>query len=479
MGEAGEGDRVSRSRSLAIGVVFVVVTIVFAPVVAVIGVDLAFSRARSDLLAETERAATDLADEAAPDEARVIAIASSHEVRLVLVESDGHAIMGADRSPEGENALGVTSVSPGAGDRPRDPIDEAEIRAALSEGLFQSCVTLDGGRLLRCRTLVRTNAPDRTVAIAERTAVRSLERLTDVEWPLLMLAALTLVLGAGLAAWLVARLVIPLARLRSAVLARAAGTRAPVPVEGPREIRDVALAFDELLRSLAREKQEREVLVADLAHELKGPLASLRTSVEVFAGEELDVARRVELAAAADRSVRRIDATLFELLELARAEAGLPKDERTPVDVGALARETVGSYRAERAPRVSIELEAAEGLVVNAAAEALSRALRSLLDNACAFAKESVRVSVRGAGSSIALEVADDGEGFDPAELERVFDRFHSRREGGTGLGLALVRAIAVAHGGRAAARNERGGVVRIELPRADSHRIHEASTPR
>jgi signal transduction histidine kinase len=98
----------------------------------------------------------------------------------------------------------------------------------------------------------------------------------------------------------------------------------------------------------------------------------------------------------------------------------------------------------------------------------IETALRNLVDNAASFAEHRVEVRVRIEPEFVRIEVEDDGPGVAAADLPRIFDRFHSKRQRGTGLGLALVRAIAEAHGGRAAVRPgaECGSVFILELPR-------------
>jgi signal transduction histidine kinase len=437
--------------------------VVLAPVGLVAILGLVFERARPNIGGATEHAAAEVAALPALDRARVEAIAAEHQVDVRVFEG-GAELIAVRRAPRSENTLGVASIS--SGEEVEEEALYREIAAARRGAYLHSCSTLEAGGRLRCRTIIHAGAAgEPAVVLTERSAVRSIERLTEVVWPLVLLSGVTLVLGIALATWLVVRLVAPLSRLRSAVLARKASAAAVVPTGGPREIRDVAVAFDELLASLVRERKERERLVADLAHELKSPLASLRTSIDVLAREGVAEPRREALRSAAERNVRRINATLAELLDLARAENGIPNEERVSTNVAALVRRTVETYESEHpdATLISVHLETAEARV---APTALARAVRALLENASAHASSRIEVRVRKVDRRIAIEVADDGPGLH--EVDRAFERFHSRREGGTGLGLALVAAVAEAHGGLATARNGGGGaVIRIEL--ADS----------
>ncbi|MFE2042175.1 ATP-binding protein [Streptomyces sp. NPDC059477] len=210
------------------------------------------------------------------------------------------------------------------------------------------------------------------------------------------------------------------------------------------EIARLARTTNETLAALETSVDRQRRFVADASHELRSPIASLRTQLEVGAAhpELLDVP-----GAVADTV--RLQHLAADLLLLARLDAGeRPLDAR--VDLAALAREA-GADRP--GVRVMAE-EPVEPVEVAGSRSQLERVLGNLLDNGRRHARSEVTVSVRTAGGKAVVEVADDGDGVPEADRERIFERFvrlddaRSRDDGGAGLGLAIARDVAVRHGG-------------------------------
>ncbi|MEU8788768.1 HAMP domain-containing sensor histidine kinase [Streptomyces sp. NPDC048643] len=216
--------------------------------------------------------------------------------------------------------------------------------------------------------------------------------------------------------------------------------RVPVP-DSHDEVARLARTTNETLSALEESVERQRRFVADASHELRSPIASLRTQLEVGAAhpELLDVAGAVE-------DTVRLQRLAADLLLLARLDAGeRPADGR--FDLGALATE-----EAER--RTGIALTAEDGVQVSGSRGQVARVLANLLDNARRHARERVEVRVRADGAWAELTVADDGDGVPAGQRERVFERFvrlddaRSRDDGGAGLGLAIARDVAVRHGG-------------------------------
>ncbi len=273
---------------------------------------------------------------------------------------------------------------------------------------------------------------------AEQGAVRT--ALTS------MLIGLPLLLGTVAAVtWRVTRRALrPVEGIRGEMAAITASQdlarRVPVP-DSHDEVARLARTTNETLSALEESVERQRRFVADASHELRSPIASLRTQLEVGAAhpELLDVAGAVE-------DTVRLQRLAADLLLLARLDAGeRPADGR--FDLGALAAE-----EAER--RTGISVTAEDGVQVPGSRGQVARVLANLLDNARRHARDRVEVRVRADGRWAELSVADDGDGVPTGQRERVFERFvrlddaRSRDDGGAGLGLAIARDVAVRHGG-------------------------------
>jgi signal transduction histidine kinase len=229
-----------------------------------------------------------------------------------------------------------------------------------------------------------------------------------------------------------------------------------IDLEGPAdELRRLADTFDGMLARLDAAFEAQKRFIADASHELRNPLAVMRTNIDVVLADphaSNDDLRQVVTVVqrATDRMRRLVD----DLLALARLQA--PSALREPVDLPVLVTEAAEELRAVAAARdVSIVVAAGEGTSTGDK-EALKRALVNLIDNALGFGPEGSRVVVASGRSNQWgwIGVADEGPGIDAEHHERVFERFwradksRSRELGGSGLGLAIVRQIAEGHGG-------------------------------
>jgi two-component system, OmpR family, sensor kinase len=311
----------------------------------------------------------------------------------------------------------------------------------------------------------------------------TLRRLALIELVVSLLAVAAIV-AAGL--WLVRVGLLPLTRIGETAAAIGAGdlSRRVVPGGGPRtEVGRLAAALNGMLSQLeaafaARTASERRLrrFVGDASHELRTPLAAVQAYAELFergARERpQDLARAM---AGIERESRRMGELVDELLLLARLDQGRPL-ERAPVDLAALAREAVDAARALE-PLRPFEVEIPERLEVVGDPTRLRQVLDNLLGNVRAHTpvEAPVRVGLSRRGASAVLEVADRGPGLSAEAAARAFERFYradpsrSRDSGGAGLGLAIVAAIAEAHGGRAVVESRPGEGARfvVEVPAA------------
>ncbi|MFF4508696.1 sensor histidine kinase [Streptomyces sp. NPDC001401] len=288
---------------------------------------------------------------------------------------------------------------------------------------------------------------------AEQGAVRTAQTVMLIGFPLL----LGVVAGVT---WLVTRRALhPVEGIRSEMAAITASAdlarRVPVP-DTHDEVARLARTTNETLAALESSVERQRRFVADASHELRSPIASLRTQLEVGAAhrELLDLEGAVEDTA-------RLQRLAADLLLLARLDAG-ERPGGARFDLGALAREETARRRSATLDAEAVEVAGSQGQ--------LGRLLANLLDNAERHARSAVTVSVRRDGDAAVLAVADDGDGVPEGDRERVFERFvrlddaRSRDDGGAGLGLAIARDVAVRHGGTLTVRDAPAGGALFEL---------------
>ena len=243
--------------------------------------------------------------------------------------------------------------------------------------------------------------------------------------------------------------------------------RLPVPETGD-EVARLAETMNAMLERLERAVNTQRQFVADASHELRSPIATVRTLHETAHlgahPKDLD-----ELSVEVLGEIARLETLVADLLLLARTEAA--PLHREPVD---LADEVLALGTRRR--RVPVSITAPHPVWIEGEPRALSRMVRNLIDNAERHASSSVRVLVEGDESSARVVVADDGPGIPESESEAIFGRFvrfdeaRARDEGGSGLGLAIVRQIAQRHGGTVTVAGQPGAdggaVFVVVLPR-------------
>lgn len=365
----------------------------------------------------------------APEVARRVAAPG---IRADLLTADGRLLRGSDEAFLPGGGFGPPRDRPG----PRRP-------EVLQRDLP------DGSRL----TLVATDA--------DVTAARQLLRRT------LLLLSIGALAVAGLVTLATTRLALApldaLTRLARSITGGDRGRRL-APTRTDTELGRAAAAFDGMLDALegaerqaraaeatARASEERtRRFVADAAHELRTPLAGVQAVAEAAVAPGLAAAERDRLHLLLLRETHRAGRLVDDLLVLARLDAGIEL-RRGPVELLGLARAEAERVRL-LAPDRTVDVDGA-AVTVDADAARLGQVLANLLDNACRHTPAGGRIAVR-VGPGPAVRVTDTGPGVPPADRERVFDRLvrldeaRSADAGGAGLGLAIARGIARAHGG-------------------------------
>ncbi|MFG2879642.1 sensor histidine kinase [Streptomyces sp. NPDC048337] len=271
--------------------------------------------------------------------------------------------------------------------------------------------------------------------------------------------------AAALAWWVTGHALRPVTAIRNglaAVTASELDRRVPDP-GGADEIAQLARTVNDTLDRLERSDARQRQFTADASHELRNPLAAVRSRLEVALAMDRPDRESVEAALADTERLQRIAA---DLLLLARLDGG-PEPRAEPVDLALLAAEDVARRGGSR---VALRLDARAPVPAAGDPARLERALANLVDNALRYAREEVVVRAGAADGWALLEVADDGPGIPEADRDRVFERFvrldadRGRASGGTGLGLAITREIARAHGGDVRVLPAPGGGARLVL---------------
>jgi two-component system, OmpR family, phosphate regulon sensor histidine kinase PhoR len=239
-----------------------------------------------------------------------------------------------------------------------------------------------------------------------------------------------------------------------------------VPGLGPGEI----VAFLTDLTELRRLQTVRQEFVANLSHELRTPITSLRLAAESLGGE-LTEAARTRFSARALKEADHLAAIVDNLRQLAEIEAGKRALRRTRFDLAELVIEVGRRIGVDRVVKVEVE----EGLLVHADREKLAQALANLLDNAAKFSPAELPIEIRAEliETEYVVSVRDHGPGISPEHWDRIFERFYkvdparSRDMPGSGLGLAITKHLVILMGGRVwtEAAPEGGQVFALALP--------------
>ena len=296
------------------------------------------------------------------------------------------------------------------------------------------------------------------------------DSLLSIRVSILGLFSIALVLTLVLSWYLSLTIARPILRLaRAAALMREGkGREGSVPdplLRRHDEVGALAVALSESARALWARMDAIEQFAADVAHELKNPLSSMRSAVETLRRIE-DPVQQKRLLAIIGEDVTRLDRLISDISDASRVDAELSRTATEKVDVAKILTLLAEIHETTRhESNAHIELHApAEGLFVQAVEDRLVQVLRNLIGNAQSFSPPNGRIGLRAqeTGAMIEISVEDDGPGIPEARLEHIFDRFYSERPKGehfgqhSGLGLSISRQIVEALKGRITAENRR-----------------------
>jgi signal transduction histidine kinase len=378
----------------------------------------------------------------------------------VIATSGGEAGLSLAARPEVATAL---AGRPGAvlRGRPLQPdVGAASISRAAPFRVFVAQPVVDGGAVIGVVLLSRTPASIRQALHGKR-------------WELAGLAA-ALLAAAGLLALFTAYTVSrPIQAVAAQARAVAAGARVPLPRtrrSAVREADELWAAIHAMAGTLERRADYIGAFAAEVSHEFKTPLAAIRGALELLQdhGDAMTPDERARFLDQAGADVARLDRLVKRLLELARAEAPLPRDAEA-CDLDAALAQAAAPFIAAG---LSVELRRPPApLRAAIGAERLRTIIGNLLDNARRHGGAEVHCTIAwsvAAPGRIALVVGDDGAGISAGNAPRIFGRFFTtaRDSGGTGLGLSIVRSHLDAIGGSIVLLpSSRGALFRIEVP--------------
>jgi two-component system sensor histidine kinase MprB len=353
------------------------------------------------------------------------------------------------------------------GDRvPVDPEIVAVAAGARAHGFFRNAPARLRGQPITVRERVRPYGPGVVVVVARNIDYidHDLDRLRFI----LILVSLGGVLIAAAAGALVSGATLSPVRRLTAAAERISETGEPserVPEGGRGELARLGGSFNTMLAALEESLETQRRFVADASHELRTPLTSLQTNIDVLRGDiALEPEQRRRLLDDLHRESQEMRALIGGLLELARGGAQAEKEE---FQLDELVEAGVERART-RFPAVAWETDGLEPTIVDGYRDRMERAVWNLLENAGKWSGDGGAVEVSLAGGE--LLVRDHGPGFAEVDRPLVFDRFYrsaaARAMPGAGLGLAIVREVAEAHGGTVEAANAVGGgaIVRLSL---------------
>ena len=385
-----------------------------------------------------------------------------------------------------------------------------DIATTNGRGVPEVDAALGGAR----RTMVRVNARGETiisvgVPIQRFRAVRGALVLAtqggDIDtiiaserWAILRVFAVSAIVMVVLSLLLAGTIAEPMRRLAEAAerVRRGTKSRQEIPdfTDRADEIGHLSGALRDMTKALYNRIEAIESFAADVAHELKNPLTSLRSAVETLPRIKTE-SSRVRLMEVIQHDVRRLDRLISDISDASRLDAELARSDMMPVDLAKLLNAVVsGANSVERADKVQVLLTIEPRLLVAAGVfsgedylvsgfdSRLGQVINNLIDNARSFSPQGgeVRVVLRHLGSRIELVVDDDGPGIPSDAFERIFERFYTDRpEQGfgqnSGLGLSISRQIIEAHHGRIYAQN-RLGKMRV-VSALDSKEVQEEPT--
>ncbi len=362
-------------------------------------------------------------------------------------------------------------------------IPTVSVTQALHNHEWEGTVNVHNGQFVRLYSvpLINNGKVFGVVQVgASLTALDGTLRRVVIEF--LIIAPFVLLLSIIGSYWLATHAFAPINRLTRAARNIEAGDlhqRVPVP-RARDEVQSLALTFNEMIERLDKAFAQQRRFVADASHELRTPVAAIRSMTDVILAQQAPVSRRDYRAALNEINIEaeRLSHLINDLLALARADEGETLLEWEPVRLDLLATDVLATTETLATERgISLELGKQESAVVLGDEARLIQVILNLIDNAIAYTDPGgkVQLSVEVNHKNAYLAISDTGIGIEPEHLEHIFKRFYrtdparSHAAGGSGLGLAIVDWVVHAHGGTVSVESRvgQGSTFRVILPLA------------
>jgi two-component system sensor histidine kinase ChvG len=377
-----------------------------------------------------------------------------------LLDKGFDAIVGAQLAPE--------FIPPA-----KDTLDAwPEARTALAAGGSTTMLRRapDGTPFISAAAPIPSDPDSVLLVTANPRDVRKIVRSERLTLGIVLLV--TVILSVLLSLFLARTIALPLRRLARAAqrvrLGRAREVAVPLLPARRDEIGLLARALHDMTQSLRYRIDATEAFAADVTHELKNPLASLRSAVDSLDRVQ-DPGLRTQLLDVVRQDVQRLDRLIVDIAEVSRLDAELSRARFDQVDLGTMIEALLGMWEqraAERQVRIAFARPRAGTAVVMGDESRIARVLDNIVDNAISFSPREglVEIAATSADDEVIVSIEDEGPGVPENAREAIFNRFHSMRPAEedfgrhSGLGLAIAKAIVEGHDGRIEAENRHDG---------------------
>ncbi len=406
---------------------------------------------------------------------QVVELPAAGESRLLAVLERWYDKLSAWLPSNGELPLYTESLTQSAAD-----YEEVQ-RALFGEALGAARVDRRGRLVLSVAVPVQRYRQVLGALMASKGGAEIDAAVSARRLDILLVFAIALAVTVLLSLYLAGTIARPIRRLALAAdqVRHGQGRQHEIPDFSKRgdEIGDLSASLRDMTTALWARLDAIEGFAADVAHEIKNPLTSLRSAVETVVRVE-DSEQQKRLMSIILDDVQRLDRLISDISGASRLDAELSRAESAPVDIAHLLKTLIEAYEATApagGPRFRLDLHSGQDLTVLGMEDRLGQVLRNLLSNAITFSPPGGEIVLSGRrdGTWVVMTVTDRGPGIPETKLEAVFDRFYTERprdeKFGThsGLGLSISKQIVEAHGGTIAASNRDGAVFTIRLPAA------------